>query len=311
MPKPKRTETVDAETGEIEFAAAAPPESKGALLVAADPATQVPGKTIPEIAAPAPLPRTSFTKLAAAIAAATVDIGDNPVVKAGENKFQNYNYARMQDILGTLTPIMSKHGIVVLQSEVNRGFMDGGNAIYATYDFTILHNSGEVWPHMQRQTGVARTRDSKGGFDDKGLNKCHTAARKYFLMALFQIPTVDEEDADSANGYTRGGGRPVTRAQSNGPAPQSENPAPDDVPQDPGPPAEKQKPHEIPRPKGISAAAWGGKVIAAILECETQDEIDAWLTLNENSLADLETHAPKIHANVQKTIDNRVKWVNQ
>jgi hypothetical protein len=28
------------------------------------------------------------------------------------------------------------------------------------------------------------------------LNKCHTAARKYFLLALFQIPTGDEEDAD-------------------------------------------------------------------------------------------------------------------
>jgi hypothetical protein len=28
------------------------------------------------------------------------------------------------------------------------------------------------------------------------LNKCHTAARKYFLLALFQIPTGEEDDAD-------------------------------------------------------------------------------------------------------------------
>jgi hypothetical protein len=28
------------------------------------------------------------------------------------------------------------------------------------------------------------------------MNKCHTAARKYFLLALFQIPTEDDADAD-------------------------------------------------------------------------------------------------------------------
>ena len=94
----------------------------------------------------------------------------------------------MQDILTGLTPLMSKHGMVIMQTEVERGFMDNGNAIFATYDFTIMHKSGEVWPFPQRQTGVSNTRTSKGTFDDKGLNKCHTSARKYFLLSLFQIP---------------------------------------------------------------------------------------------------------------------------
>jgi hypothetical protein len=56
--------------------------------------------------------------------------------------------------------------------------------------------SGETWPQPLRQTGVSTCRNSKGGWDDKSLNKCHTAARKYFLLALFQIPTGEEEDAD-------------------------------------------------------------------------------------------------------------------
>jgi len=149
-----------------------------------------------DVAAPAstarPLPVTEFDKLADAIAAVMREI--EPVEKGGKNTFQNYKFARMQDVLQELTPLMSKHGIVIMQSEVERGFMDKGGSIYATYDFTVMHKSGQVWPERQRQTGVSRTRDSKGGFDDKSLNKCHTAARKYFLMSLFQIPTSDDVD---------------------------------------------------------------------------------------------------------------------
>jgi hypothetical protein len=70
----------------------------------------------------------------------------------------------------------------------------------------VAHASGETWPHVIKQTGVSTCRNTKGGWDDKSLNKCHTAARKYFLLALFQIPTGDEEDdAD------RGENKPATR----------------------------------------------------------------------------------------------------
>ena len=102
----------------------------------------------------------------------------------------------MQDILNGLTPMMAKHGVVIMQTEVERGLLDNGNVIFATYDFTIMHKSGEVWPFPQRQTGDVEDAHSKGAYDDKGLNKCHTSARKYFLLSLFQIPTTDEEDAD-------------------------------------------------------------------------------------------------------------------
>jgi hypothetical protein len=63
------------------------------------------------------------------------------------------------------------------------------------------------------QTGMSRCRDSKGGFDDKSMNKCHTAARKYFLLALFQIPTGDIDDADSADGQTGANGRKISPDQ--------------------------------------------------------------------------------------------------
>jgi hypothetical protein len=71
---------------------------------------------------------------------------------------------------------------------------DEDNVIAIEYAFTVAHASGEIWPHAIKQTGVSTCRNSKGGWDDKSLNKCHTAARKYFLLALCQIPTGNEED---------------------------------------------------------------------------------------------------------------------
>src|SRR5258707_7963793 len=73
---------------------------------------------------------------------------------------------------------------------------DDDNVIAIEYAFAVAHASGETWPHVIKQTGVSTCRTSKGNWDDKCLNKCHTAARKYFLLALFQIPTGEEADAD-------------------------------------------------------------------------------------------------------------------
>jgi hypothetical protein len=118
------------------------------------------------------------------------------VAKRGENEFHRYRYATMGDILKEVTPLLGRHGIVIFQSETGRAMFDDDNVIAVEYAFTVAHASGETWPHVIKQTGVSTCRNSKGGWDDKSLNKCHTAARKYFLLALFQIPTGEEDDAD-------------------------------------------------------------------------------------------------------------------
>jgi hypothetical protein len=132
--------------------------------------------------------------LVGAIAAVMNEV--HTVAKRGKNTFHGYRYAQMQDILQEITPLLGRHGIVIFQSETGRAMFDEDNVIAVEYTFTVAHVSGETWPQPLRQTGVSMCRNSKGGWDDKSLNKCHTAARKYFLLALFQIPTGDEADAD-------------------------------------------------------------------------------------------------------------------
>jgi ERF superfamily len=132
--------------------------------------------------------------LVGAIAAVMNEV--HTVAKRGVNEFHRYRYARMEDILQEITPRLGKHGLVIFQSETGRAMFDEDNVIAVEYSFTVAHVSGETWAQPLRQTGVSTCRNSKGGWDDKSLNKCHTAARKYFLLALFQIPTGEEADAD-------------------------------------------------------------------------------------------------------------------
>ncbi len=136
--------------------------------------------------------------LAKAISGVMAEI--NVVVKGGFNKFHQYNYARMEDILHELTPLMGKHGLMVMQTETSRAMFDEDRVIAVTYQFTIAHLSGEIWPERIVQTGMSPCRHRDGKFDDKAMNKCHTAARKYFLLALFQVPTGDADDADAGGG---------------------------------------------------------------------------------------------------------------
>lgn len=145
----------------------------------------------------APAPAT----LVGAVASVMAEV--HTVAKRGVNQFHRYHYAKMEDILKEITPLLAKHGLVIFQSETGRAMFDEDNVIAVEYAFTVAHVSGETWPQPLRQTGVSTCRNSKGGWDDKSLNKCHTAARKYFLLALFQIPTGEEPDADQGENELR------------------------------------------------------------------------------------------------------------
>ena len=131
----------------------------------------------------------------AAICAVMAEVG--AIEKRGRNEFHRYDYATAADLAHKLQPIMAKHGLVVFQTEASRYLMAGDSVMAVEYDFVLAHKSGAVWPDRPRFTGLAAARNMKGGTDDKCVNKCHTAARKYFLIGLFQIPTGDYDDADA------------------------------------------------------------------------------------------------------------------
>lgn len=123
------------------------------------------------------------------------------VEKNGENSFHRYSFAKVEDLLFQVQPAMAENGLIIIQSEIGTDIIADA-LIKATYDFRLAHKTGVVWTPEEpiHHSGMASIRNTKGGYDDKSLSKCHTAARKYFLMGLFQIPAGDLPDADGDEG---------------------------------------------------------------------------------------------------------------
>lgn len=241
----------------------------------------------------AELPITPFGKLAGAIAAVMAEL--KPVEKSGWNDFHKYKYAKMGDLSIELTPLMGRHGVVVFQNEIDRAMFDDGRVISVRYEFTIVHSSGEIWPERPVITGMSRCRDKNGGFDDKSFNKAHTAARKYFLLSLFQIPTEDEGDGD--NGDNGGGQRERPRGQA--PAPARRAPSPDG----------KVAPHMITIINGEAPSAWGERFIAAIGKAASTDEVNEWYDVNASIFDKVKQHDAPLYDKLIDAMDDRERAI--
>jgi hypothetical protein len=243
---------------------------------------------------PAPFTHGPVGKIAGAIAGVMSEVGT--INKGGYNSFHRYHYARMEDLLQAITPLMGKHGLAIIQNEVEIKQIE--NRVAITYEFSIIHSSGEMWPERPRQTGMCIARNSKGDWDDKALNKCHTSARKYFLLALFQVPAGDfEEDHGDADANQRQERRPVP-----GPKTISEKAVAqreERKPMDGGP-------YKIVLGQGIGADQWASAYIRAIGTATTEQELREWDTINDGTLANISKNYSAVYAMIETAVQRRL-----
>src|ERR1700755_3144237 len=85
------------------------------------------------------------------------------VKKGGHNEFQNYDYARAEDVAHALQAVMGKHGVLAIQTENGPSNMvagERGAVVQQTYRFFLLHNSGERLTEIEgvpfTHTGIAQ-----------------------------------------------------------------------------------------------------------------------------------------------------------
>jgi len=255
------------------------------------------------------MPFQGVGKLAGGSAGVMSEIGT--INKGGYNKFHGYHYARMEDLLHVLTPLMGKHGIAVFQNEIEIKTIE--NRIAVTYEFSIIHSSGEVWPERPRFTGMSMGRDSKGNYDDKAINKAHTAARKYFLLSLFQVPAGDFDDADPGSSS-----QPATQSKQTAVverATSQQQPIAKERPRTvPGPatsleqpnPEERLLPQKIGLGKGAGAEQWTKTFIDAIEGAETEEELAQWDELNGAVLQKLLEEHRELYQQIDKVMTRRI-----
>lgn len=118
------------------------------------------------------------------------------VRKMGFNKEHKYFFTAIGDVIGALNPAMVEAGLVIVQREGKWTWLNDGKILAITYSFTLHLKSGTTWEADIQKTGISRFMSNSGGVDDKAVNKCSSAARKYLDMELFQIPTGDMPEAD-------------------------------------------------------------------------------------------------------------------
>jgi ERF superfamily len=248
--------------------------------------------------------QTPAGEIAKAIASVMAGVGT--IEKRGINKFHGYAYARMEDVLQALTPLIGKAGLAIMQNEVEVQNIEG-NRIRIIYEFTLFHEGGQALPPV-RQSGTAMARDSKGNFDDKAFAKCHTNARKYYLLSLFQVPAGDfpDPDDDDANQHRASGPVPgpspaPKKEAAAAPAQESAAPADSAGAIDPA----EGPPHKLVLPQGTTAEQFATIYIRAIGKAKTLDELGQWDKLNDEFLQRISDRYSSIYDRIKTAVDSR------
>lgn len=235
-----------------------------------------------------------MSEIAKAISTIMGSVGS--VKKEGKNPYHNYKYATAADVLHKLQGLMANNGLIVFQSERERSLIDDGNVLQIVYAFTLLHRNGEVWPHDICRTGMSAARNSKGGFDDKAVNKCHTSAHKYFLITLFEIPTGDYDDADADQDKPSTIKAAVQKPMVIDRMVEEHDAVTGEIVEPVGPhiidvPLEDEKPDWV---------RYGVLFVDGLKTAKDKTELKVWININAPNLDKMREEAPKVYERLQK-----------
>lgn len=142
----------------------------------------------------------SITNIANALAKMQPEL--SIISKSGENKFDKYTYATLEDYIKGTRDIMSKHGFFMVSSVENldqltdRPTRNGGleHAVQIKLTVRLIHQSGE-WIEI---SCIGEGQDRA----DKAVYKAITGARKYAIASLLGLATSDDPEADEEVGLS-------------------------------------------------------------------------------------------------------------
>lgn len=124
----------------------------------------------------------------------------NPANTAN-NPFFKSKYAPLNDVLNLVRPILTKHGLSVLQSP-------SGDGEHITVTTLITHESGE-WIESDPLTLRADKATAQGA------GSAVTYARRYALSAMLGISSEDDDDGNYASGTDKQNGKKASQPKDN------------------------------------------------------------------------------------------------
>ncbi|EJV42122.1 hypothetical protein IEK_05788 [Bacillus toyonensis] len=137
----------------------------------------------------------TITELAKALVKFNSEV--NKIAKDADNPFFKNNYATLDTIIDEIRPILSKHGLSIMQ-------IPSGDGQNVTLKTLLLHESGE-WLESDELT----MKPVKN--DPQAVGSCITYARRYSLAAFLSLNTGEDDDG---NGATYGKDKPNHKGNS-------------------------------------------------------------------------------------------------
>lgn len=158
------------------------------------------------------------------IACVIGDLSREGISKDRKNEAQRYSFRGIEDVYQALSPLLVKHGLVIVPKvvqriETTRESMKGGAiysvAVHVSFRLIAVADGSEVEAMIWGEA-----MDSA----DKATNKAISAAYKYMAFTTFCIPVEGTEDADSETPQVKPS-RPAARPPSAPAQPPAQAPA--------------------------------------------------------------------------------------
>lgn len=113
------------------------------------------------------------------------------------NSFGKYRYRSCEDIVESVKPLLTEHGLALVMSDT---IVETGGRVYVQATVTISDGDTEV-----SASGFAREEENKKGMDGSQVTGAASSyARKYALNGLFCIDDGKDSDATNTHGnYTK------------------------------------------------------------------------------------------------------------
>lgn len=132
-----------------------------------------------------------------AINAVQAELAKIGISKDRKNQQQGYAFRGIDDVYGTISPLLAKNGLVILPHYTERTCTErvtpkGGVLFYVTVKGTFDIVDASDGSSTQCET-YGEAMDSA----DKATNKAMSAAYKYVCLQAFCIPTEGDNDADA------------------------------------------------------------------------------------------------------------------
>lgn len=113
---------------------------------------------------------------------------DSPITKSGENKFQNFKYLELSDIIPTATDLCKEYGLYT-HTDIGTPL----NPNFATMTVINKDNIEEVVTYYLKIPLICEDAGFNGKIQDTG--KMETYVRRYLYMLFLDIAVADEVDS--------------------------------------------------------------------------------------------------------------------